>query len=109
MERKLLKEKKITGFIRGEIRCLCDEDQFIAGKCVADRLRMCYVYGSILKGDCTKRNCKNTGRPSLYPASTRKRRKFRDIAGAEGNEGEMITFDDIDLTINTTHNELYVL
>ena len=56
MERKLLKEKKITGFIRGEIRCLCDEDQFIAGKCVADRLRMCYVYGSILKGDCTKRN-----------------------------------------------------
>ena len=27
----------------------------------------------------------------------------------EGNEGEMITFDDIDLTINTTGNELYVL
>ena len=109
MERKLLKEKKRTAFIRREIRCVCDEDQLIAGKCVADGLRKCSVCGSILKGDCTTRNCKNAGRTSLYPASSSKRRKIRYIASAEGNEGEMITFDDIDLTINTTDNELYVL
>ena len=64
---------------------------------------------SRVKEDCTKRNCKNAGQTSLYPASSSKRRKVRDIASAEGNEGEMITFDDIDLTINTTDNELYVL
>ena len=108
MTKKLLKEKKVTVFIRCEIRCVCEEDQLIAGKCAADGLRKCSVCGSILKGDCTKKNCKNAGRTSLYPASSSKRGKIRDIADAEDNgEEEIIKFYDIDLTIDITDNELY--
>ena len=55
MEIMLLKDKKRTALIRREIRCVCDEDQLIAGKCVADGLRKGSVCGSILKGDCTWR------------------------------------------------------
>ena len=41
MEKKQQKEKKITAFIRCEIRCVCEPHQKLDGKCAAFGLRKC--------------------------------------------------------------------
>ena len=79
MAKKLLKEKKVTAFIRCEIRCVCEKDQLIAGKCAADGLRKCSVCGSILKGDCTKKIAKLPAAPPFILHPQAKEEKFETL------------------------------
>ena len=87
-EKKKLKERKVTAFIRCEIRCVCLPEQKINGKCAANGLRKCSECGSVLKGDCGKQACKMVGRTSMFPACMNKSRDENESENESDTDDE---------------------